>query len=154
MARLKLTNVSDETASGRWISKVAAQVAYGGLEAISDDNGSFDQGESFAEFYSDSLVFDPSIQAADDQESRVGDADISGGQVYVQFHFDRTVALDDSNPNSETYRIVNVVIPDFTTKLVRDTNGDVVIGDDGEPVYDLNGVAEELFGYSVRKACE
>lgn len=154
MARLKLTNISEEIPSGHWLSGIAAKVAHGGLDAIAgDDARSFIQAGEFASFYSNSMVFDPSIQAADDQESRMNATEISSGQVYVQFHFDRTLPVDSNNPDSGTIRIVNVVVPDFTTKLKRDDVGDVIL-EDGEPQYDLTGVAEELFGYSVRKACE
>ena len=150
MARLKLVEIAGEIASGQWISECAAQVAYGGLKAIATgDPRSVRSTEEFNGFYVEDLIFDPSISASEDQEARANEAAIVNGGVYVQFHFDRTIAVDDD----KSFRIVNVVIPDFTSKLVRDSYGDVVV-DDGMPKYDLNSVAQELFGYSTRKACE
>ncbi len=150
MARLNLKEISGERDSGRWISEIAAKVAYGDLDAIATgDPRSVGSSEVFGEFYSDSLRFDPSIPASEDQEVRANDAIVADGDVFVQFHFDRTIVVDETT----TYRIVNVVIPDFTTKLVRDENGDAIV-EDGVPTYDLTGVAEELFGYTTRLRCE
>ncbi len=153
MARLHITGDPTQLQIGKWISRIAAKIADGGLAAVSFPNPrKIRYTEEFGGFFQETLEFDDSIPAADDQLDRAmpAMADVEGeNRVYVQFHFDRTIEAEDDS----TFRIVNVVIPDFTTKLVRDSNGDVVKEDDA-PLYDLNRIAEESFGYDSRRACE
>lgn len=149
MARFNLNSGDSLKSLGTAIRIMGARIAAYGLGSR-EVEGPQPQAESgFASHTSDDLVFERSLEAAKIQRERATEA-MQGKKdgVFVQFHFDQTVEEADAQ-----FRIVNVVVNDFSNKLVRDDDGNVVIGDDGEPLTDLNGIAEEALGYIVFARC-
>ncbi|MEJ6403835.1 hypothetical protein [Yoonia sp. 2307UL14-13] len=165
MARfgIKVRNIQREV--GAWVRRLAARVAAGGLGAAQEEK--FDpkssgkdtpikRGEGVAlteEFCADlegGFAFDESVEAAAEQSKRALAASSGKEMTYVQFHFDRTLTTKDGG---NEVRVVNVVVPDLSSKLVL-KDGKPQVGDDGEPLTDLNGIVEEAFGNIVFSTCQ
>ncbi len=163
MARFSIRGGSIHQHMGDWLARVAARVAASGLPGAlrekHDPNAEFDvrngdeaetipNTDEFFERVDDNIVIDPSMQEAAAQYKRAAEAVRGADTTYVQFHFDRTVTVDGS-----TLKIVNVVVPDFANKLVRDPEGSPEIDSDGEPLTNLNNAAQESFGEIVMARC-
>lgn len=158
MAKFSGLGAGATRALGEWITKLAARVAASGLDSVKEAGITPARLETtresdFQSLVSDTLVFDPSISHAEDQKARATAALNSANgtdKVYVQLHFDRQVMLN----NGEVGRIVNVCVPNFDSKIVRDANNNPVLDGDGEPAVDLRKAAEEAFGSVVIYSCE
>lgn len=156
MARLHIADRSSIVGSGNFVNKVASQAAAQGVTSLSfvdGVGGPTELAQRFNSLFTNEVVCDESVEASEAQAIRA-EAFIprltGDDPVYVQFHFDRTVYKG----GEKAYRIVNVVIPDFTTKLVRDEDGNPKHDEDGDPISDLTSIAEECFGMEVFAKCE
>ncbi len=165
MARFKGEGRNIDKLLGSWICRLAGRVAAGGLAAAQQpdfDPGLIDKDvdpergvgvartDEFCDGLDEKIKFDESITSAVEQAKRAQEAAGGGDITYVQFHFDRTIKTSDGGG---TIKIVNVAIPDLSSKLVLE-NGRPTIGDDGEPNLDLKSVAEEAFGLVAYRTCQ
>lgn len=159
MARLTPNSIAAMQDSGKWLARLAAEVAVNQLESISEPTDiegqtSLSQSRSneFVGFFNDkdSIKFGRTILSAalELQSEALSDTDFEeppvpdGDRVLVQFHFDRTF----SQQGQSDIRIVNIVVPDFTGKAIAGNNNVVT--------YNLNDVAEETFGFTILARCE
>jgi len=168
MARFQIKGGNVFRTVGGALATLAARVAAGGLSAaqrprfdpdagfdepIKDDGDSVALAKEIVVGVEDTLDFDASIGPAKEQADRaIAAAKAAGVEdlTYVQFHFDRSLKVSEK----AGVRIVNVVVPDLSSKLLRGEDGEVILDDHKEPALDLNSVAEECFGNIVFATCQ